>query len=348
MTRVAIVGYGFMGKTHCAAWRKCKGAKVVAVCDVNLAQLRATSKGNVPGVDQTSTLGPDVRVWQNVAEMLAAGGLDVVDITLPTPLHEEVVLQALAAGSHVLCEKPMALSLKACDRMLAAAEKAQRVFLVAQCVRFFPAYLKLAEIVRSGVYGQVIAADFARFMSIPAWSPKGACWLLDEAKSGGLYVDAHVHDSDFIASLWGLPARVTSRAAVDARGFTVHTSTTYDYGDNRIITSDCSYAASDALCFDASAKVFLEKATIYLGGKGETPLCVYPQGKKPFAPKLPAASGYEAEIAYFHDLVRGRRPKRELLTARDARLALQLVLAERKSAQTKRPVRLVGSGRFAV
>lgn len=342
MTRVAIVGYGFMGKTHLAAWQKCRGAKVVAVCDVNLAQITAKNRGNVPDACQTCSLGPDVRIWERVEDMLAAGGLDVVDVTLPTPLHEPVVVQALTAGCHVLCEKPMALTLAACDRMLAAAKKAKKVFLVAQCVRFFPAYRKLAEIVASGKYGKVLAADFARFMSVPAWSPKGAPWLLDETKSGGLYVDAHIHDSDYIVSLLGLPKTVDSHCLRNARGLTIHTTTRYDYGDGRVITSDCSFAAADSLCFDASAKVFLEKATIYLGGKDAAPLTIYPQGGKPTTPKLATASGYEAEIAYFHGLVKGRCAQKDFLTAADARTAVQLVLAERESARTHRPCKVKG------
>jgi len=353
MVKVAVIGYGFMGKTHFAAWQKLRGAKVVAICDVNLAQLKAKNLGNVPEAKQDVAIGADIRVWENLDEMLAAGGIDVVDITLPTPLHAPVVLKALAAGCHVLCEKPMALTLRECDQMLAAAKKAGKVFLIAQCVRFFPAYLKLTELIRSGKYGKVVAADFGRFMAPPKWSPKGGSWLLDESKSGGLYVDAHIHDADYIASLFGLPQRVTSHATRgdgralsrpskpgkgDAPSYTRHLTTHYEYADGKVVTSDCSFAASDALGFDATAKVFLEKATIYLGGKGESPLCVYPEGGKPFSPKLATASGYEAEIAYFLKLVQGKAPNPQTLTAEDARNALKLVLAERKSAETGRPV----------
>ena len=82
--------------------------------------------------------------------MLAAGGFDIVDITLPTPLHPKMSIAALKAGYHVLCEKPMALTLGDCDAMLAAARKAKRRLLVAQCVRFFPEYAALREMVRDG------------------------------------------------------------------------------------------------------------------------------------------------------------------------------------------------------
>lgn len=339
MKKVAIVGFGFMGKTHYGAWKKCPGARVAAVCDANLAQLTAKTAGNIKGAVGDTALPKTVKVYDDVDAMLAAGGFEIVDITLPTPLHASITTKALAAGCHVLCEKPMALSPADCDRMLAAAEKAGRTLLVAQCVRFFPEYRALAEIVRGGKYGRVVAAHFSRFMSVPKWSPKGGAWMLDETKSGGLYVDAHIHDIDYIASLFGRPASVDSRAHRSAHGYVDHLTTRLGYPD-MIVTADASFAAADSLLFDASARVILEKATVYLGGAYPSPLTVYPDGGRPFAPKLPARSGYEEETRYFLSLVEGRAGARPPLTARDARDAVALVLAARRSARTGRTVRL--------
>lgn len=340
MKRIAIVGFGFMGRTHLGAWRKCPGAKVVAVCDSNLAQIGAKVVGNIKGAADNSALPAGARVWADFDEMLAAGGFDVVDITLPTPLHARMSIAALEAGYHVLCEKPMALSLRDCDAMLAAAKKARRTLLVAQCVRFFPAYMWLADAVRSGKYGKVVAADFTRFMSAPKWSPKGGSWLLDESKSGGLYVDAHVHDADYISSVFGMPKSVRSVAHRSAHGYVDHTTTVYSYADGKVVTSDSSFAATDALTWDAAARVFFERATVFLGDAYKTPLAVYPAGGKPFSPRLGSRSGYEEEVRYFLALAEGRAPKRAVLEARDARDSIALVLAERKSAETGRAVKL--------
>ena len=337
MQRVVIVGFGFMGKTHYGAWKKCRDAKVVAVCDSNLAQMTSKVTGNIKGIADNSALPKTVKVWDDFSKMLEAGGFDIVDITLPTSLHPVMTIAALEAGYHVLCEKPMALDLKSCDRMLAAAAKAKRELLVAHCVRFFPEYACLREMVRSGKYGKVVAADFTRFMSAPKWSPKGGSWLLDESKSGGLYVDAHVHDADFVASLFGLPSSVLSRSHRSPHGYVDHTTTIYDYPD-KVVTSDSSFAASDSLLWDASARVFFEKASVYIGPAYKNSITVYPQGAKPFVPKLGKASGYEAEVAYFIDMVEGRKIKDKVLTAEDARNSIALVLAERKSAKTGRKI----------
>ena len=339
MKRVAIVGFGFMGRTHYNAWRRLRGAKVVAICDSNLSQLSAEVKGNIGGVGELAEIDPRIKVYADFGEMLSAGGIDIVDLTFPTPLHRGLSVAALESGCHVVCEKPMALALKDCDEMIKCAVASGRKLMVAHCVRFFPEYAYLRELVVSGRYGKVLAADFARFMAAPKWSPKGGSWLLDESKSGGLYVDAHIHDSDYIVSLFGMPAAVESRCRRSERGYVDHLASFYDY-PGMVVTSSSSFAASDSLVWDASARVFFEKASVYLGGAGKTgALTVYPEGGKPFSPKLPAASGYEAELKYFLDVVEGRRAE-TLLSAKDARESIRLVLAERKAAALKRKVAL--------
>ena len=338
MKKVAIVGFGFMGKTHYGAWKKCRGAKVVAICDANLSQLTAKVQGNIRGAADNTAIPKSIRVYEDFDAMLAAGGFDIVDITLPTLLHPKMSIAALKAGYHVLCEKPMALDLKDCDKMLAAAKAAKRELLIAQCVRFFPENVYVRELVESGKYGKVVAADFTRFIAPPKWSPKGADWFFDEKKSGGVLFDAHVHDADYIAGTFGRPKALSASFHRNARGFIDHTTATFFY-DGALITSDSSFAAADSLVWDASGRVFFEKATVYFGPFYKAPLTVYPEGGKPFSPKLPAKTGYEAEIEYFLKLVEGRVTK-TILTAQDARDSIALLVAERKSDKTGKTVRL--------
>ena len=339
MKKVAIVGFGFMGKTHYGAWRKCRGAKVVAICDSNLAQLTAKVKGNIKGVADNSAVPKSVKVYDDFAAMLAAGGFDIVDITLPTLLHPKMSVAALEAGYHVLCEKPMALELKDCDRMLAAAKKAKRELLIAHCVRFFPENVYVRELVRSGKYGKVIAADFTRFIAPPKWSPKGADWFFDEKKSGGVLFDAHVHDVDYILGTFGRPQRLSAAFHRNAKGFVDHTASTYFYKD-ALITSDSSFAPAASLVWDASGRVFFERATVYFGPFYKSPLTVYPDEGKPFSPKLGKTSGYEAEVEYFLHQVEGKKGLEKTLTAEDGREAIALLVAERKSAASGKSVRL--------
>ncbi len=336
MKKVAIVGFGFMGRTHYGAWKKCRGAKVVAVCDANLAQLTAKVVGNIKGAADNTTLPKSVKVYDDFDKMLSVGGFDIVDITLPTLLHPKTTIAALKAGYHVLCEKPMALKLKDCDRMLAAAKAAKRQFLVAQCVRFFPENIYVRELVRSGKYGKVVAADFTRFISPPKWSPKGADWFFDEKQSGGVLFDVHVHDADYILGTFGNPTAVSAVFHRNAKGYVDHTTTTFRYAD-AIITSDSSFAAASSLVWEASGRIFFEKATVYFGPFYKKPLTVYPEDGKAFSPKLPKATGYEAEIRYFLKQVE-RGTAGDVLTAKDARDSITLLAVERKSAQTGRTI----------
>ena len=336
MKKVAIVGFGFMGKTHYGAWKKCRRAKVVAICDSNLAQLTAKVQGNIKGVADNTAVPKSVRVYDDFGRMLAAGGFDIVDITLPTVLHPQMTVAALEAGYHVLCEKPMALGLKDCDRMLRAAKRAKRELLVAQCVRFFPEYAYVRELMKSGRYGKLVTADFTRFIAPPKWSPKGADWFFDEKQSGGVLFDVHIHDADYVAGTFGRPEKVRTTAHRNARGFIDHTTTTYFYKDT-FVTSDSSFAPAASLVWEGSGRVFFEKATVYFGPFYKQPLTVYPEEGKPFAPKLAKETGYEAEVRYFLGLVEGRRQE-QVLTAKDARDSVALVLAERRSALSQSAV----------
>ena len=339
MKRVAIVGFGFMGRTHYGAWKKQCGAKVVAICDKCLKQFSTKVVGNIKGAADNSALPKNIKIYDDFDTMLGAGGFEIVDITLPTPLHPQTTIAALERGYHVLCEKPMALDLKSCDKMIAAAKKAKRELLIAQCVRFFPEYVYLRELVEKGTYGNVIAGDFTRFIAAPKWSPKGGSWMLDEAKSGGVFLDVHVHDADYITSIFGRPVKVDAAAHKSPYGFIDHTSAVYTFQNGELVTTSSSFAASASFVWEASARVFFEKATVYIGPMYKAPITVYPEEGKPFQPKVSKLSGYEAEIAYFLNLVEHKAVKGGF-SAQDARESLALVLAEKKAALSGKSVKL--------
>lgn len=337
MKKIAIVGFGFMGRMHYGAWKKAKGAKVCAICDSNLSQLQKVNRGNQAGTDD-STDFTGIEIFEDFDTMLRTGGFDIVDITLPTPLHPAMSRKALRAGYHVLCEKPMALTLRACDSMLAVAEGAKGKFLIAQCLRFWPEYVCLKQIIDSGEYGEVKAADFSRYAAAPGRDSGGKSWFLDESRSGGVVMDLHIHDADMVNFLFGMPKTVTSRAHRREDGFTDHISTMYGF-QNKVVTSSASWAMPVSYLFGSEIKVVFDRAVAVMNSKAKQALTIYPAQGEPFEPKLPAATGYEAEIQYFLALVNGTAQTHPL-TPQDARDSIQLVLAERRSAKTNRTVTL--------
>ena len=336
MKKVAIIGFGFMGRTHYGAWRKCLGAKVVAVCVTNPKHLAAKVKGNIAGAADNSALPKSIRIFDNYEKLLASGGFDIVDLTVPTHLHAPMTIAALQSGYHVLCEKPMALTVRDCDRMLAAAKAAKKKLLVAQCVRFFPEYAFVRDLVKSGRYGKVVAADFTRYIAPPKWSAKGSNWFFDEKKSGGVLFDVQIHDLDYIVGTFGKPKSISAAFHRNAKGCVDHTTAAFAYKD-ALITTDSSFAPSASFVWEGSGRVFFEKATVYFGPFYKAPLTVYPEVGKPFSPKLPKRTGYEAEIAYFLGMVEGKKQEK-ILTAKDARDSIALLIAERRSAQSGKRV----------
>ena len=171
--RVGLLGCGFMGKTHAEAWRKVAAAKIVAVAGIPLSAAR----------ELAATCGADAT--DSLPAVVARADVDAIDICLPTPLHEEFAVAALKAGKHVLCEKPLATSLDAADRILTAARAAGKTFMVAQVVRFWPPYKAARDVCVGGAIGKVLAINASRASAPPDW----AGWFADPQQTGGaLYV----------------------------------------------------------------------------------------------------------------------------------------------------------------
>lgn len=339
LKRVAIVGFGFMGRMHYGNWKKMKGAKVVALCDKDTSQFTAAIQGgNVKGADASTDFGEAV-IYDDFDRMLSEAKPDVISLTLPTKLHVPLTLKALQAGVSVLCEKPMALNAADCEKMIKAAQKAPNgaKLMIAQCLRFWPSYVFLKQLVDSKKYGKVIAASFRRFSAPPGWN-KGKSWFLDESRSGGVALDLHIHDTDIVNFLFGMPKSVTSTAAYGADGAMRYISSLYDVG-GAAVTAEGSWAMTQTMGFEASYIVTFEKAVVILDAKREKPLCVYPEKGEAFVPQLAAGEGYEYEIKWFLDMLNGKKVAC-VTTPEQSRDSVKIVDAEKKSAKSGKPVRI--------
>jgi predicted dehydrogenase len=186
--QIGLLGLGFMGRRHIEAYRTLPGVEVVTRTSARFAHLK----------------DPDALY----EAMIGDPELDALDICLPTALHAPLTIAAMNEGKHVLCEKPMALTVEACGRMLAAAKRNPGVVLmVAHVLRFWPAYRKLHEAVVGKTYGATRSARFSRRSALPSWGP----WLLRPEESGGAPLDLLVHDYDQALWLFGAPESATAR-----------------------------------------------------------------------------------------------------------------------------------------
>lgn len=340
MIKVGLVGYGFMGHMHAQCYAAA-GARVAAVADVETEKRKEAEEKL------------KCFTFPSLGELLETVEVDLVDVCTPTYLHEAAVVEAAAAGKNILCEKPMSLTLKSCDRMIKSVRKAGVRFMVGQVIRFWPEYQVVKELVDSGIYGRAEWVSARRLSPAPNWAWQD--WLLDPVRSGGGVLDLHVHDLDYLNWLLGAPKRVLSTGAPGPHGGLDSVITlAWEHESGARSCAEGSLALAPAFPFNMGLVVACEKATIRFDSAASPTLMVYPAGAPAYAPPLPAPEigdstetqgnigslgGYYNEIKYYLDcLEAGRAPA--VVTPETAREAVRFCLAAAESARTGKIVEL--------
>ena len=228
--KLAVLGLGFMGSTHVKALLKMKGVELAAVCSVDEKALSGDFRhvqGNFGGSGDCIDFSA-VRKYRELEDVLADPDVDAVDLCLPTDLHATVAIEALRGGKHVLVEKPMALDGHAAAQMIAEAQKAGKILMAAQVLRFMPPYMALRDAMSGGQLGLVRTAVFRRRCAAPVWGG----WLQRPELSGGGVFDLLIHDVDIMLHLFGKPERVAATGYDDgSRGIDIiHAEFQYSHG----------------------------------------------------------------------------------------------------------------------
>ena len=191
--RVALCGLGEIGQFHLQAINASEHADLVAVCELD----RDLAAGSV---DESVAIHSDFGV------MLAANGIDAVDVCLPHHLHEPVAVEALMAGCDVILEKPLAADLDGCRSIARAAVAAGRRVGVSHNQLFYEPHRRLAEMIAGGELGEVRSIYERLWMG-----GKYGGWREDSAKvGGGLLMDAGVHRIYMALELGGPVEAVTA------------------------------------------------------------------------------------------------------------------------------------------
>jgi predicted dehydrogenase len=316
-----------MGGTHGRAYTKLPNVQVVGVSSqsADKAARLAEAVGAEPFTDAMAlATHPDV---------------EAVSITLPTHLHKEYAVAALNAGKHVLVEKPMALDVAECDAMMAAAQKNNRILMVAHVLRFWPEYMALVKFVGSGQLGRPLSATASRLSTRPAWGE----WFANPEWTGGAVLDLQIHDLDVLNWLFGSPETVYARGHRGAPGGWDHALTLIDYGEVKAFVEG-SVLLPEGYPFTMTLWVLCEKGSVEFsfraGGTGVetgstsgTSLMVYQSGQQPRSLPSPGDDGYEKQVAQFVESIRSGRPP-DQGTASQGRLAVQTALAARRSLET--------------
>jgi predicted dehydrogenase len=300
--RLALVGFGFMGRVHRDAIATLPGVELAGVVTRDQSKLDAA-----------------VRCYRDLAEALEDPQVDAVDVCLPTDLHEAAAIDALRGGKHVLVEKPMALNGAACARMIEEARQRGRILMVAQVLRFMPAYIALASELRGETPK---AAAFRRRCAKPDWGE----WLGDQKRSGGGVFDLLIHDVDLALHLFGAPE------AISATGFGDWISARLFYRGGLAVDITGGWL-HPSFPFAMEYTVVTDRATLdYHSSSGR--VWSYAAKRPPqdvtLGVVLNGPDGYAAEIAYFAECVRNRaepvrcRPEE---SAAAVRLTLAMIAA---------------------
>jgi len=316
--RVGLVGAGVIGNVHRAVYEQLPETEVVALADPRgVAVLSQGGAAYVPGSGVVSSI--NVPIYATLTEMLAAEQLDIVDICSPTPLHRDQAVEALIAGKNVLCEKPMARTTAECDEMVAAAKMNDRRFMIAHCLRFWPMYEYVRDLIDSGEYGRVERARFSRTVS----APEGG-WFLQGERSGGAILDLHIHDVDATQWIFGVPRSLTAFGRIGPSGRHDQVVAVWHYPDDRLVTLEGTWLRSAREPFCMTFELALEAATVTYDSTRPNGLQLHVPGRPPLAPELSARDGYYYEIEYFVTCILEGRPI-ERAAPESARTSVALV-----------------------
>jgi predicted dehydrogenase len=352
---VGIVGAGFMGVVHAAAW----------------AATDATVTGVLPGPatpreQVTDRLG--LPVYPDLPALL--GDVDVVDVCAPTDVHHELVLAAAAAGRNVICEKPLARTVAQGEAMVAACRDAAVTLLVGHVVRFFPEYAATKAAVDRGDVGTPAVLRLSRSSFQPrrptdsfadpgsakrSGGPTASNWYLDEARSGGLVLDLMIHDLDFarwvagdVASVYAKRVRSAHAAAQTDHALAIlrhrngalsHVEASWAHPPPVFRTSGEIAGTTGLLTFDSDASAPVRTFLVRRSRSGAAAAEAGDVGL-PSSPLREAP--HTTQIRHFADVLRG--DAEPIVSARDGLEALRLAAAAAESTRTGQPA-LVSTGR---
>ncbi|MBS3763198.1 MAG: Gfo/Idh/MocA family oxidoreductase [Planctomycetes bacterium] len=233
--RTGVIGLG-MGQAHLRGYENAPNAKTVAVCDIDENRLEEVV-GNCD----------EIQKFTDTTEMLNLPELDAVSIALPNYLHAPITIEALKAGKHVLCEKPMAMNSAEAMEMKETAEEAGLKLMLHFNMRFMNTAATLKPLLSSGSLGTIYHATTT--YTRQNGYPKPGGWFGQKDKSGGgPMIDLGVHRLDLALWLMDYPRPVSVLGGV------------YDHLAQRKLADadfDCEDFSTGMIRFENGATLYL-------------------------------------------------------------------------------------------
>jgi len=325
--KVGIIGAGSMGHAHAVGWKN-TDAKIVGVLSGNEANAKILADAL------------DAKVYSSYDGLL--NDVDMVDICAPTFLHKDYVLRAAKAGCHIICEKPIALTVDDGLEMIRACEAAGVRFFVGMVLHFFPEYMSMKNAIASNAVGNPKVVRMTR----ASYRPKKADdnWFMDESKSGGMILDLMIHD--FEMSRWLTKGEVIRVFAKSVRSehpgeLADHCLSILRFDNGTMAHIEGSWAYPLPM-FSVRAEVAGDDGLIEWESDKTFPLQQYMHKSNDDAsdvalPGSPLTEDpWAAEVKHFYNAVVNDTPFR--VSPLDALRGLQIALAVKESAKTGKPV----------
>lgn len=197
--RFAVVGLKSIGNAYVAAINRLAQGEVTAICECNedMAKKRAAEYG----MD---------KYYTDFYEMIKDGGFDCVVLGTPDQVHMEHSVAALEAGYHVICEKPLALTMEECEKIVEATRKSDKKFMTGQVARKTPSFIKVKELIEKGEIGELtfIESEYAHDYSYMI----EAHWRLDPVRLRHGVIGGGCHAIDLLRWIAGDPTSVMALA----------------------------------------------------------------------------------------------------------------------------------------
>lgn len=339
--KIAIVGFGFMGEMHAQIYQALPAIELAAVVDINPAAAN----------QKLAALGLDIPVYATLSALLESCDVQAIDICSPTGQHIELAVEAAKAGKHLFIEKPLAFDLEGCQQIESAIQQAGVFAQVGHCIRFWPEYVELKSTLESGELGALKSLSLARRSARPGGgNPQH--WVNDVKLSGGAAFDMHVHDTDFVLHLFGLPQSVFSNTSQGMSG-PDHIFTHYQYADVAVHAEGGwdypqhygFYMGYEAV-FEAGTLAYHSNAdvTLTLTKKDQitrpvTVEQVGPQETAQSSGNISALGGYFNELEYFTNCIKANKAP-EIATIAQASESIRVLCAELESARSKTVITL--------
>lgn len=325
--KILIIGTGVIALTHAKAIEDSKVLSLAGFVGRDEEKTKEIAKGF------------SVNGYIDIEEAISMEEIDIVDICLPTYLHEYAVSIAIKYKKHIMCEKPFTLSYEVADRLTCEARDADIKMMVLQVVRFWPEYVSIKDMIDKKTLGRVKHIYINRLSHYPIYSN----WHTDPSKSGGGLYDLGIHDLDYLYYVFGEVKSLYAIGHKSSTGCYDSVTTNLIFNKNTTATVECNIDVKGEYPFTTYVRVTGEKGTLEYNSTSRyndnlenikyNELILYKEDEKPHKVQVDKYNPYQIQMEYFIDCVTNDKETSKMKMS-EVLYVLKIISAIEKSLET--------------